>query len=55
MTSFSLIHNQALEQGQVMAAVFSEIKVKKERLLMFAGNGLKFGKIYKKVMLYTKM
>ena len=37
MTSFSLIRNQALEQGQVIVAVnsISEIKVKKERLLMF--------------------
>ena len=39
MTSFSLIRNQALEQGQVDPSnggrKFSEIKVKKEGLLMF--------------------
>ena len=32
---------------------FSEIKVKK-RMPSNVGNGLKFGKIYKKVILYTK-
>ena len=47
MTSFSLIRNQALEQGQVMAAVNSRKKVKK-RMTSNVRNGLKFGKICKK-------
>ena len=46
MTSFSVIRNQALKQGQVMAAVNSRTSNVR--------NGLKFGKICKKVM-YTKM
>ena len=54
MTSFFLIRNQALEQGQVMAAVTSRNKSKK-RMTSNVRNGLKFGKICKKVILYTKM
>ena len=50
MTSFSLIRNQALEQGQVMVAVNSRNK----RMTSNVRNGLKFGKICKKVILYMK-
>ena len=42
--SFSLIHNQALEQGQVMAVVNSH----KKRMTSNVSNGLKFGKMRKK-------
>ena len=34
---------------------FLEIKVKKKRMTSNVRNGLKFGKICKKVILYTKM
>ena len=54
MTSFFLIRNQALEQGQVMAAKFLRNKSKKT-MTSIVRNGLKFGKISKKVILYTKM
>ena len=55
MTSFTLIRNQALEQGQVMAAVNSrKLKVKK-RMTSNVRNALKFGKICKKVILYALM
>ena len=54
MTSFSLIRNQALEQGQLIAAENSRKKSKK-RMTSNVRNGLKFGKINKKVILYTKM
>ena len=52
MTSFSLIRNQALEQGQVMAAVLGNKS--KKRMTSNVRNGLKFGKICKKVILYPK-
>ena len=54
LTSFSLIRNQALEQGQVMAAVNSR-KWKSKKMISNVRNGLKFGKICKKGILYTKM
>ena len=50
MSSFSVIRNQALEQGQVMAAVKVQIIATSN-----VRNGLKLGKICKKVILYTKM
>ena len=56
MTSFSVIRNQALEQGQVMAALNIIVGNKSpNNETSNVRNGLKLGQICKKVILYTKM
>ena len=55
MTSFSLNLQPSLgTRSSNGGRKFSEIKVKK-RMTSNVRNGLKFGKICKKVILYTKM
>ena len=54
MTSFSLILNQDLEQGKLMAAVNSRKKGPKTASSNVR-NTLKFGKISRKDLLCTKM
>ena len=54
LTLFSLIRNQALKQGQVRAAVNSRNK-SPNKITSNVRNRLKFRKICKKVILYTKI